>query len=84
MTAQNPAVRHAAFLDEMGVGPLWVRRAVAASVPQLELAAAEMDWSQLKAAVSECNKCNLCAQRARTVFGVGGEKARPLSSSSTK
>ncbi len=39
---------------------------------------AQMDWSQLKAAVAACTKCGLCQNRKKTVFGVGDEKAKWL------
>ncbi len=35
----------------------------------------EMDWPQLKAAVSGCQSCSLCKTRTNTVFGVGDEQA---------
>jgi uracil-DNA glycosylase family 4 len=34
-----------------------------------------MDWQQLKGAVSECQSCELCKTRTNTVFGVGDEQA---------
>lgn len=34
-----------------------------------------MDWPQLKAAVSACQSCALCKTRTHTVFGVGDEQA---------
>jgi len=105
--------RRALFLDEIGVGPLWLRRdaasSVAASVPfESAQAPAEsdfavistqgvapaaisvvgnapsaaeiavMDWTQLKASVAGCVKCDLCQSRTQTVFGVGDEKAKWL------
>jgi uracil-DNA glycosylase family 4 len=39
---------------------------------------ANMDWIQLKEAVSGCVKCDLCRTRTRTVFGVGDDKANWL------
>ncbi len=35
-----------------------------------------MDWPALKAAVSTCTACALCASRKNTVFGVGDERAQ--------
>jgi len=35
----------------------------------------DMDWPQLKAAVSGCQSCALCKTRTNTVFGVGDEQA---------
>jgi DNA polymerase len=34
-----------------------------------------MDWQQLKEAVSGCQSCELCKTRTNTVFGVGDEQA---------
>lgn len=97
--------RRADFLQEMGVGPLWLRRdeaaaaepapadmvqtrnAVAAPAGTAALATlddvgapaiADMDWSQLQAAVSECTRCGLCRGRTHTVFGVGDQRAKWL------
>ena len=36
---------------------------------------ADMDWSQLEAAVAACRACGLCAGRTQTVFGVGSRTA---------
>jgi uracil-DNA glycosylase family 4 len=116
--------RHAVFLTEMGLGPVWVRRTVETVAPMLQTEGgvgddvavrtrdksaddivtpapsawstvvsvaltqgevgstqtpvAEMNWIQLKAAVSGCTKCSLCEHRTRTVFGVGDESAKWL------
>jgi len=37
-----------------------------------------MDWQQLKDAVSGCRSCELCKTRTNTVFGVGDEQANWL------
>jgi len=37
---------------------------------------ATMDWDALRAAVSACTACGLCAQRKNTVFGTGNRRAR--------
>jgi DNA polymerase len=37
-----------------------------------------MDWQQLKNAVSGCRSCELCKTRTNTVFGVGDEQAEWL------
>jgi uracil-DNA glycosylase family 4 len=107
----SSSARRAIFLNEIGVGPLWVRRencsdqaAVASPgvAPQEPAAAvfdavvnvpgaeagpvtaspaadiAQMDWSQLKAAVAGCVRCDLCKSRTKTVFGTGDEKANWL------
>lgn len=38
----------------------------------------QMDWQQLKAAVSVCTRCRLCETRTHAVFGAGTPKARWL------
>lgn len=42
---------------------------------QRESRIAQMDWSDLKAAVGACTACGLCKGRTNTVFGVGDESA---------
>lgn len=42
---------------------------------QRERRIAQMDWSDLKAAVGACTACGLCKGRTNTVFGVGDESA---------
>jgi DNA polymerase len=37
-----------------------------------------MDWAELRAAVSGCQACALCASRQHTVFGVGHPRARVM------
>jgi DNA polymerase len=104
MTMQGS--RNAAFLQEIGVGPLWLRRDAAAAAsagasdiepPLVEktsqltmdadageavaaqaVAVSEMNWTQLKQAVSTCRQCGLCENRRKTVFGVGDEQAKWL------
>lgn len=34
-----------------------------------------MDWSTLKEACQQCNKCQLCQTRTNVVFGVGNQEA---------
>lgn len=125
--------RRAAFLQEMGLGPIWASRhgsAIAATAPTEEVSAqqdrvpesveaaedvtafsgipiqafdeadvgrahenggidsepanaseqpvARMDWTQLRATVSDCRLCGLCHNRTQTVFGTGDIKARWL------
>jgi uracil-DNA glycosylase family 4 len=41
-------------------------------------AVAEMDWTQLRATVAGCTKCDLCHGRTQTVFGTGNVKAKWL------
>lgn len=75
-------------LREMGLGPIWRFRhaPVDTAAPQREPAVADsriaplaaLDWSALKAAVTGCTACGLCASRTNTVFGVGDEGARLL------
>ena len=36
---------------------------------------AQMDWTDLRAAVAGCEACKLCRSRRNTVFGVGAERA---------
>ena len=83
--AQNRAI------EAMGLGPLWVRRAVDAPATQpaqeeVEDRGAEiavMPWDHLIETVSVCRACRLCETRTQTVFGVGaglgsvGENTRP-------
>ncbi len=47
-------------------------------VRRVEIDAAEdmLDWPALREAVSECQRCALCASRTQTVFGVGDPEAR--------
>jgi uracil-DNA glycosylase len=42
--------------------------------PSIDVAA--MDWETLRAAVSACTACSLCAERRNTVFGTGHRRAR--------
>jgi DNA polymerase len=37
---------------------------------------ASLDWPALEAEVSQCQRCELCRGRNRTVFGVGNRRAR--------
>lgn len=48
------------------------------STPVSDDAIAQMDWSELQAAVASCTRCGLCASRNKTVFGVGDAKANWL------
>jgi uracil-DNA glycosylase family 4 len=82
-----PDSRRAVFLQEMGLGPVWTRRNVQQPAPLPETAAptgvslepevdiAQMDWTQLQAAVAGCTRCGLCKGRTKTVFGVGDRQA---------
>ena len=69
-------------IEQMGLGPLWVRRRVDA--PQTEdaiesaedrvAAIAAMSWDRLRQTVSGCRACRLCETRTQTVFGIGGDR----------
>jgi len=66
--------RREAILGEMGLGPVWKRRAakeVSSPVPTDE----NSSWETLKARVKNCTDCKLRAGCTQTVFGVGDEKA---------
>lgn len=70
----------AAWLEEMGLAPLWRRRRPSGPpAPTVPAPAAQdvgrMDWAALKAAVAACTACKLAATRTQTVFGVGDEAA---------
>ena len=75
--AETPAP---ALADERVVAeaePVFAAPAVASATPPSN-AVASMDWTQLKESVAGCVKCGLCNGRAKTVFGVGDEKAKWL------
>ena len=46
-----------------------------ATEPPASVAAAGLDWPQLRAAVASCTACMLCESRTQTVFGVGHPQA---------
>jgi uracil-DNA glycosylase len=46
-----------------------------ATVAQLPVRAAALDWPALRDAVAACTACKLCENRRQTVFGVGSEQA---------
>lgn len=76
-------------LEELGIGPEWVRRELPAASgvappspaeaepPAQRRAAAilRMDWAELEDAVAGCTACPLAFTRTRTVFGVGDRNA---------
>lgn len=82
--------RSAAFLEEMGVGPLWLLRDAPAPVPAPapapvgeepvpvlpdgDAAIAGMDWDQLQAAIASCTRCTICKGK-KPVYGTGARKA---------
>lgn len=63
------------FFDAADSDSMMPDAAAVAAAPSAE-DIAEMDWTQLKAAVAGCVKCGLCKSRTRTVFGTGDEKAK--------
>jgi len=79
---------HAAYLKELGIGPLWRRRT---AVPEMAAATANepavaesderraailrMDWAALQVSAAECTACRLHEKRTQAVFGVGDQKA---------
>ena len=66
-----------AYLKALGID-VWVPgdQEESDALPQAKLqSAAEMDWPQLRAAVSDCTRCPLHESRTQTVFGVGNENA---------
>ncbi len=79
-----------AALKEMGLAPLWVRRAATAEpddvqvLPQISEAVSidgslhvkTMDWPTLQSVVRDCTACSLCQTRKQTVFGVGRPDAK--------
>lgn len=74
------SARDAAFLAEMGIGPLWQARG--AATPEETVSAGEpdiasMDWPALTAAIGACTRC-ACAPLAKPVFGAGARTARWL------
>jgi len=46
--------------------------------PPLPVGLADMDWTGLRAAATDCQACGLCAQRAHSVFGMGAANAHWL------
>jgi len=71
----------AQVLEELGLGPEWVRRDRVSAEPsgsEVDARADEilrMDWPALKSCVAECTACPLAPTRTQTVFGVGDEAA---------
>ena len=79
-------------LQQMGLGPVWVRRQgaavgspvdagagiVSASNDQHDASLAAMDWDALEASIRECTQCGLCEGRKHAVPGVGDRGARWL------
>lgn len=72
-----------AYLKALGID-VWVRNDLVADEDQADSAqgvasagvdAADMDWSELRAAVAACTRCPLHESRTQTVFGVGNKDA---------
>jgi DNA polymerase len=68
--------RRSEILAEMGLAPIWRLRT--SSISLKEASVQEMNWEDLKRAVSSCTACSLHATRTQTVFGVGDERAEWL------
>jgi uracil-DNA glycosylase len=80
-------VRRLRILEEMGLGPVWRRRA--GPLPPADEPASDrvspsqdvvpdidsMSWEDLREAVRGCTACTLCQTRNATVFGVGDKSA---------
>ncbi len=76
-------------LEQMGLGPVWVRRGVETVAPSSPSAdtqpmaasgddIAMMDWDTLEASIRACTRCGLCEGRTHAVPGVGDRNARWL------
>lgn len=75
----------AAYLQELGIGPLWrSRSSVSETATEVEsgvvsderrMTILRMDWTALKAAVAACSACRLSEQRKQAVFGIGDQNA---------
>ena len=74
-----------AYLKALGID-VWVPNADAAADADADVAVVaapggsvadegDLDWSQLRAAVSACTRCALHKSRTQTVFGVGNQQA---------
>ena len=69
-------------LKELGIAPVWRLKQQAASAAPGDAAGTDrksrilqMDWAELKEAVSACTACDLYKTRTQGVIGVGDEKA---------
>lgn len=79
-------------LEQMGLGPVWVRRGVAQSpeevspdqpaaaghAPALADDISAMDWDELESTIRQCTRCRLCEGRQHAVPGTGDRSARWL------
>ena len=83
----NPSSQQLEKLQEMGLGPVWQRRALAAqaataAATTMETAGADeiasMDWDQLNTAITHCTRCRLCEGRTHAVPGAGDRQAKWL------
>jgi len=69
----NSALEEPLLDSSIVITPLAEAKAI-----QSDSAIASMDWSTLTAAVAQCTRCPLCAQRKQALVGRGEEKARWL------
>ncbi|MDD5241581.1 MAG: uracil-DNA glycosylase [Sulfuricella sp.] len=66
--------RRELYLQEMGLGPVWRLKPVAAE-PPLPADIQSMEGAELEAVVANCTACGLHKTRTQTVFGVGDTQA---------
>ena len=71
--------RSEAFLQEMGIGPIWTPRAQPqpqeTPFAQGEPDIAQMNWEQVRAAMQHCQRCTACKGGSGPVPGFGPERA---------
>lgn len=71
-------------VQQMGLGPVWVRRHGGPAVGAVDthdafdLALSGLDWAELEHRIADCTRCGLCAGRKHTVPGIGDRNARWL------
>lgn len=75
----HPEHQRRAYLQAMGID-VWVPRdAAEPGAPEVitseSVAAAGLDWEELRQCVAECTRCELSTSRTKTVFGVGNQSA---------
>jgi len=75
----QPEHQRRAYLQAMGIDVWLPRDAVETETPEVDqddtLAAAGMDWSELRHCVADCRRCELATSRTNTVFGTGNQDA---------
>ncbi len=77
MMSTPEKTNHLGYLDALGID-VWRLRGNDESLEVAETEQAEVSlagWSDIRAAVSNCQKCALHETRTQTVFGVGSETA---------